>query len=112
MPEDKALRECETQQMGRLQNTLKGQQADRHPFKSVFSEQLPKKKTSRHIIMPVVTLSINMITLTVYYGDNTAFAHTFTHLFLEPDSLSSLIPEAVGMGGRDGGQEWADQAHV
>lgn len=67
---------------------------------SVSSYQ--KKTTSRHIIMPVVTLSINMITLTVYYGDNTAFAHTFTHLFLEPDSLSSLIPEAVGMGGRDG----------
>lgn len=47
MPEDKALRECETQQMGRLQNTLKGQQADRHPFKSVFSEQLPKKKNKQ-----------------------------------------------------------------
>lgn len=50
-----------------------------------------------------ITLNTNVAEFPVEYGHNTAFAHSFPCcMLIKPDLLSNLIPEAVGLGGRDG----------
>lgn len=99
MLDDKALRKCETQQMGSLQNNLRGHQAEHHPLNlcSLSSCQRNKRAYKTRITKPD-----DVTALTVWCGENSGI---FSHFH---SAWPFLMP--LPWSWRVGGQGPMDQA--